>query len=154
MPVARSILAILHLQTGRNLERGLMEGCSQASLSRSLVSRTITHLAVMLWRWVILTTVSSKSHVGHHLQEGFICVIVPPAFRSQYFGAYVNTNWEACQATGSSCLLDYRDPTDITPVLPPNKCSLGSVPNYYVRHPSSAHVDTEVEHSLPSCRSM
>lgn len=53
-------------------------------------------------------------------------------FRSQYFGAYVNTNWEACQATGSSCLLDYRDPTDITPVLPPNQCSLGSVPNYYI----------------------
>ncbi|KAI0263997.1 hypothetical protein BC834DRAFT_885007 [Gloeopeniophorella convolvens] len=53
-------------------------------------------------------------------------------FRSQHFGAYVNTNWETCQATGHICLLNSTDPTDVAPTLPPNRCSLGSVPGRYI----------------------
>ncbi|THH16525.1 hypothetical protein EW146_g4120 [Bondarzewia mesenterica] len=54
-------------------------------------------------------------------------------FRSQYFGAYVNTNWETCQAIrNDSCLLDYTDPANIFPTLPPNRCLIGSVPQHYI----------------------
>ncbi|KDQ50517.1 hypothetical protein JAAARDRAFT_199917 [Jaapia argillacea MUCL 33604] len=52
--------------------------------------------------------------------------------RFDSFGGYINTQWETCQTTGQRCLLDYINPSNPTPALPPNQCSLGSVPNYYV----------------------
>jgi len=52
--------------------------------------------------------------------------------RSSSSSAYIETQWETCQKSGEQCLLNYLDPHDITPTLPPNKCGLGSVANYFV----------------------
>lgn len=46
--------------------------------------------------------------------------------------AYIQTQWETCQASGQQCLLDYLSPHDVEPTLPPQKCGRGSVPSYFV----------------------
>lgn len=48
-------------------------------------------------------------------------------------GAYIETQWSACQATGEQCLLDSLNPHDPLPTLPPQECKRGSVPDYFVR---------------------
>ncbi|KAJ3571520.1 hypothetical protein NP233_g3700 [Leucocoprinus birnbaumii] len=60
--------------------------------------------------------------------------------RSQSSTAYIQTQWETCQATGEQCLLDYLDPHDVNPTLPPQKCSSGSVPSYFVNVTSADDV--------------
>ncbi|KAG9227194.1 hypothetical protein CCMSSC00406_0004267 [Pleurotus cornucopiae] len=52
--------------------------------------------------------------------------------RSNTFGAYINTQWETCQTTAEQCLLDFTDPNSALPTSPPNKCSQGSISNYYI----------------------
>lgn len=56
--------------------------------------------------------------------------IVP---RTNAPGAYIQTQWETCQATGAQCLLDFLLPNATEPILPPNQCLMGSVPSYFVR---------------------
>ncbi|KIY70304.1 FAD-binding domain-containing protein [Cylindrobasidium torrendii FP15055 ss-10] len=51
-----------------------------------------------------------------------------PARRSDQFGAYVNVEWEACQASSEQCALNWMDPS----VNPPRTCQQGAVPNYYI----------------------
>ncbi|ESK89354.1 isoamyl alcohol oxidase [Moniliophthora roreri MCA 2997] len=53
-------------------------------------------------------------------------------FRASVPGGYVNTQWETCQASGEQCLLDYTNTSDISPVLSPHGCKLGSVPNHFI----------------------
>ncbi|KAJ6583238.1 FAD-binding domain-containing protein [Mycena sp. CBHHK59/15] len=53
-------------------------------------------------------------------------------FRSQNFGAYINTQWESCQTTSAQCLLDSTDLTNPLPTTPPRKCGLGSVPSRHI----------------------
>ncbi|KAI0313598.1 FAD-binding domain-containing protein, partial [Amylostereum chailletii] len=58
-------------------------------------------------------------------------------FRSQYFGAYMNTNWETCQADrgdglDDACLLDRENLWNEDPTFPPRTCRQGSVPYYYI----------------------
>ncbi|TFY82586.1 hypothetical protein EWM64_g1420 [Hericium alpestre] len=59
-------------------------------------------------------------------------------YRTRFFGSYVNTNWETCQATGDHCLLNDQDLTDSNPASHPNQCRLGSISPHYidVRRPS------------------
>ncbi|KAJ8509288.1 hypothetical protein ONZ45_g8527 [Pleurotus djamor] len=52
--------------------------------------------------------------------------------RSNVFGGYINTQWETCQSTGEQCLLDYTNLNSTSPTSPPYRCSLGSIPNYYL----------------------
>ncbi|EEB90598.1 hypothetical protein MPER_11171, partial [Moniliophthora perniciosa FA553] len=51
----------------------------------------------------------------------------------------LNLNSSQCQEARSKyldeseqCLLDHTNPSDISPVLPPHSCKLGSVPNYFI----------------------
>lgn len=53
-------------------------------------------------------------------------------FRTSVPGGFVNSQWETCQATGEQCLLDYTNTSNRSPILPPRKCLLGSVSNYFV----------------------
>ncbi|KAJ7920463.1 hypothetical protein B0H13DRAFT_1605427 [Mycena leptocephala] len=53
-------------------------------------------------------------------------------FRSNKFGAYINTQWETCQCTGAQCLLDSSNPADLKMVVDLERCELGSVPGYFV----------------------
>ncbi|KJA21009.1 hypothetical protein HYPSUDRAFT_188119 [Hypholoma sublateritium FD-334 SS-4] len=53
-------------------------------------------------------------------------------FRSESFGAYQLTNWEECQTTGDKCLLDWKSPLNPVAFQPPQKCSQGGVPSYYI----------------------
>ncbi|EKM52309.1 uncharacterized protein PHACADRAFT_198375 [Phanerochaete carnosa HHB-10118-sp] len=48
------------------------------------------------------------------------------------FGAYPNTAWETCQATGEQCLLDFSNTSDPLAFTPLSTCAQGSVPNYYI----------------------
>ncbi|KAI5122091.1 hypothetical protein M0805_002213 [Coniferiporia weirii] len=53
-------------------------------------------------------------------------------FRRNFFGSFMNTEWETCQATSSQCLLDSTDPTDPLAFTPPRTCSQGSIPPYFI----------------------
>ncbi|KAJ7813344.1 hypothetical protein B0H14DRAFT_3750618 [Mycena olivaceomarginata] len=53
-----------------------------------------------------------------------------PLYRTDNFGAYINTQWETCQTTGAQCLLDASDPTNSTTMAP--ECQLGTVPGYFI----------------------
>ena len=55
-----------------------------------------------------------------------------PVTRSNTPGAYIQTQWETCQATNQECLLDYLNLGDVAPTLPPFQCKQGSVPSYFV----------------------
>ncbi|KAJ7590276.1 FAD-binding domain-containing protein, partial [Mycena floridula] len=46
------------------------------------------------------------------------------------FGAYINTQWETCQRSGESCLLDWTNPNNSAADTPPRVCSQGSVPQF------------------------
>ncbi|KAJ7321708.1 hypothetical protein DFH08DRAFT_712871 [Mycena albidolilacea] len=64
--------------------------------------------------------------------DGTKCLTVQVSFRTDDFGAFVNTQWETCQTTGAQCLLDSADPTD-SKVLPAStECKLGSIPGYFI----------------------
>ncbi|KAI5115204.1 hypothetical protein M0805_002873 [Coniferiporia weirii] len=52
--------------------------------------------------------------------------------RRHDFGAYMNTEWETCQATSEQCLLDASNPSDSSASASPRVCSQGSVPPYYI----------------------
>ncbi|KAJ7089096.1 hypothetical protein C8R44DRAFT_648958 [Mycena epipterygia] len=54
------------------------------------------------------------------------------SFRTDNFGAFINTQWETCQATGAQCFLDPSDPSDSRAITPPQQCELGSVPGYFI----------------------
>lgn len=47
-------------------------------------------------------------------------------------GGYLQSQWGTCQVTGDECLLSDVNPHDITPTLPPSRCKIGSVPEYFV----------------------
>ncbi|KAJ7605971.1 hypothetical protein DFH06DRAFT_1384643 [Mycena polygramma] len=50
-------------------------------------------------------------------------------FRTDNFGAFINTQWETCQSTGSQCLLDS---TSTVAAIPSQQCQQGSVPGYFI----------------------
>ncbi|KAL4954525.1 hypothetical protein BDW69DRAFT_205151 [Aspergillus filifer] len=52
------------------------------------------------------------------------------AYASSQFGAYLNSQWGNCQATGESCTLAQLRPDILTPILV--TCDQGSVPTKYV----------------------
>ena len=52
--------------------------------------------------------------------------------RSNTPGAYIQTQWETCQAINDQCLLDYLNLGNVSPTLPPLRCEAGSVPSYFV----------------------
>lgn len=65
------------------------------------------------------------------------CMVVRTSYldevsRSNIPSAYIQTQWETCQATGDQCLLDYSDTGNVNPTLPPNQCKAGSVPSYFI----------------------
>jgi hypothetical protein len=48
----------------------------------------------------------------------------------QNFGAYENTNWGICQATGQGCTLNFSNPSQTVPSKA--ECYQGSIPSYYI----------------------
>ncbi|KAH8108810.1 FAD-binding domain-containing protein [Phellopilus nigrolimitatus] len=52
--------------------------------------------------------------------------------RIRTFGAYMNTEWETCQATSYQCLLDYTQPQNSLAFEPPRTCDQGSIPEFYI----------------------
>ncbi|KAL4935246.1 hypothetical protein BDV06DRAFT_234519 [Aspergillus oleicola] len=52
------------------------------------------------------------------------------SFASSQFGAYLNSQWGNCQATGESCTIAQLRPDILTPIL--DSCDQGSVPTKYV----------------------
>ncbi|RPD54851.1 FAD-binding domain-containing protein [Lentinus tigrinus ALCF2SS1-7] len=55
-----------------------------------------------------------------------------PASRSNSFGAYMNTQWETCEATSEQCLLNFLNTSDPSAFTPPQVCAQGGVPPYYI----------------------
>ncbi|KAJ6596316.1 hypothetical protein DFH09DRAFT_1024151 [Mycena vulgaris] len=53
-------------------------------------------------------------------------------YRTENFGAFINTQWETCQSTGAQCLLDGSDPLDFSARMPPARCEPGSVSSYFI----------------------
>ncbi|KAK0235467.1 FAD-binding domain-containing protein [Armillaria nabsnona] len=53
-------------------------------------------------------------------------------YRASVFEAYMNTQWETCQAMSSRCILDSAEPGNPAAFDPPNECSQGSVPTHYI----------------------
>ncbi|KAF8607283.1 FAD-binding domain-containing protein [Ceratobasidium sp. AG-I] len=53
-------------------------------------------------------------------------------FRADNFGAYMNTQWETCQATQDNCYLDYTNRANAAAFTPPKTCAQGSVSAYYI----------------------
>ncbi|KAJ7791115.1 hypothetical protein B0H14DRAFT_3094553 [Mycena olivaceomarginata] len=53
------------------------------------------------------------------------------SFRADIFGAFINTQWETCQATGAQCLLDSSDPTTPKATLASEACEQGSIPGRF-----------------------
>ncbi|KAF9030371.1 FAD-binding domain-containing protein [Hymenopellis radicata] len=51
-----------------------------------------------------------------------------PGFRSDHFGAYINSQWEACQALSEQCVLNWLDPSR----KPSTACYQGAVSSYYI----------------------
>ncbi|KAJ6561924.1 hypothetical protein B0H19DRAFT_1143029 [Mycena capillaripes] len=60
--------------------------------------------------------------------------------RSNISGAYMITQWETCQSSAQQCLLDYLDPENSSPSLPPQTCSSGSIPGYFIDVRSASDV--------------
>lgn len=75
--------------------------------------------------------------------------------RSETFGTYMNvlssyllihaylnripqTQWETCQQRSTQCLLDDTLPNNTAAYHLPWSCAQGSIPNYYVSHPTLA----------------
>ncbi|KAJ7725699.1 hypothetical protein B0H16DRAFT_279117 [Mycena metata] len=58
---------------------------------------------------------------SHYLNE---------TYRTDNFGAFINTQWETCQSTGAQCLLDPSDPTN--PKTTSEHCELGSIAQYFI----------------------
>ncbi|KAF8660909.1 hypothetical protein AX16_001537 [Volvariella volvacea WC 439] len=53
-------------------------------------------------------------------------------YRAHQPGGYIQTQWETCQTTGEQCLLNYQNPNDTSPTVPPNTCRIGSIAQYYI----------------------
>ncbi|KAI0683912.1 FAD-binding domain-containing protein [Cerioporus squamosus] len=62
------------------------------------------------------------------VQENYVDAVT----RSNVFGAYMNTQWETCQATSEQCLLNFLNASDPSAFSPPRECAQGSVPPYYI----------------------
>ncbi|KAK0452197.1 FAD-binding domain-containing protein [Desarmillaria tabescens] len=58
---------------------------------------------------------------------GVINEYLDPARRSDYFGAYINTEWETCQATREECALNWMNAA-----ARDGECRQGAVPSYYI----------------------
>ncbi|THH00708.1 hypothetical protein EW026_g1844 [Hermanssonia centrifuga] len=54
-----------------------------------------------------------------------------PNFRAAHFGAYMDPQWETCQATGSGCLLDDSNPSDPL-AYNGTDCEIGNIPSHYI----------------------
>ncbi|KAK0204351.1 FAD-binding domain-containing protein [Desarmillaria ectypa] len=58
---------------------------------------------------------------------GVIDNYLDPARRSDHFGAYINTEWETCQATAEECALNW-----MSAAARDGECRQGAVPSYYI----------------------
>ncbi|KAK0229596.1 FAD-binding domain-containing protein [Armillaria nabsnona] len=58
---------------------------------------------------------------------GVINEYLDPGIRSDHFGAYINTEWETCQATAEECALNW-----LSPAARDGDCRQGTVPSYYI----------------------
>ncbi|KAI5122687.1 hypothetical protein M0805_009740 [Coniferiporia weirii] len=54
-----------------------------------------------------------------------------PELRAPFFGAYMQPEWETCQASHQQCLLDSPDPTNPA-AFENSTCFLGSIAPYYI----------------------
>ncbi|KAK0183695.1 FAD-binding domain-containing protein [Armillaria mellea] len=59
--------------------------------------------------------------------SGVINEYLDPAKRSGHFGAYINTEWETCQATAEECALNWMNAA-----ARDGDCRQGAVPSYYI----------------------
>ncbi|KAI0353743.1 FAD-binding domain-containing protein [Trametes cingulata] len=71
-----------------------------------------------------------------------------PGMRSTTFGAWMNTEWETCQATSEQCLLDFTDPENPRAFSEPRRCGQGSVPQYYERYQIDVSGPADVQAAL------
>ncbi|KAF7344002.1 Cytokinin dehydrogenase 11 [Mycena venus] len=53
-------------------------------------------------------------------------------FRADIFGAFINTQWETCQATGAQCLLDSANTTNPKATSASEACEQGSIPSHFI----------------------
>ncbi|KAF8964328.1 FAD-binding domain-containing protein [Flammula alnicola] len=58
--------------------------------------------------------------------------------RAHHPSAYIQTQWEACQATSEQCLLDHNAPDIMHPEL--KRCAHGSIPSYFINIQKPADV--------------
>jgi len=68
--------------------------------------------------------------------------------RSSSPSAYIQTQWETCETSGEQCLLNYLDSHDIEPTLPPQKCQLGSIPDYFVSLRFDYHFPSKLKQNI------
>ncbi|KZT19613.1 FAD-binding domain-containing protein [Neolentinus lepideus HHB14362 ss-1] len=54
------------------------------------------------------------------------------SIRTSTFGAYINTQWETCQASNEGCVLDALNASNPQAFQPPACCFQGSIPSYYI----------------------
>ncbi|KIY66940.1 FAD binding domain-containing protein [Cylindrobasidium torrendii FP15055 ss-10] len=82
------------------------------------------------------------------VQQGY----TDEVFRSNHTGGYINAQWETCQSTGQSCLLDYTN-TSALDMLDKQGCELGSVSQYYIDVHEASDISTAFafsrEHNVP-----
>ncbi|KAK0229643.1 FAD-binding domain-containing protein [Armillaria nabsnona] len=73
----------------------------------------------------------ARSCFSGSLDEGdctrVISEYLDPARRFDHFGAYINTEWETCQATAEECALNW-----LSPAARDGDCRQGTVPSYYI----------------------
>ncbi|XP_006462933.1 hypothetical protein AGABI2DRAFT_207587 [Agaricus bisporus var. bisporus H97] len=83
------------------------------------------------------------------IQDGYL----DEKTRTDNPGAYIETQWSTCQATGEQCLLDSLNPHDPLPTLPPQECKRGSVPDYFINVQEANDVKAAFafvkEHDIP-----
>ncbi|KAJ7609916.1 FAD-binding domain-containing protein [Roridomyces roridus] len=66
---------------------------------------------------------------------------VTPEVLQTSLGAYINTQWETCQATSEQCLLNFTDPADPVAIASHGGiCAQGSVPDFGVNVQSAEDV--------------
>ncbi|PBK88213.1 FAD-binding domain-containing protein [Armillaria gallica] len=73
---------------------------------------------------------------------GVISEYLDPARRSDHFGAYINTEWETCQATAEECAMNW-----LRPAARDGDCRQGAVPSYYIDVVDHTDVATAFEFS-------
>ncbi|KAJ7130596.1 FAD-binding domain-containing protein [Mycena epipterygia] len=64
----------------------------------------------------------------HFVESNYLNATV----RSNIFAAYMASQTETCQATNAQCYLDWQNTSNPAAFSPPQICSQGSIPSYYI----------------------